>query len=160
VLGAKVPVINPNYYSASVSGNLSISYYDVAAGWQDFSASIPARSFPTPVRVRVDASNLPGKYTAVVIGNCLNFPRRIIFFLTAAFRVRLHVWRGRRCGGGRMILLPASLPSPPFPPPHLHTRKTNTGARRVVGVRPPNARLLLYAGLQRRKCGAQARWLG
>jgi hypothetical protein len=48
------------------------------------------------VRAKVDASNLPGKYTAVVIGCCLNFPRRLIFFLTAAFKVG-----GGCCGVGR-----------------------------------------------------------
>jgi hypothetical protein len=47
------------------------------------------------VRVKVDASNLPGKYTAVVIGCCLNFPRRLIFFLTATFKVG-----GARARGG------------------------------------------------------------
>lgn len=56
---------------------------------QDFGPiDVPARSFPLDVRVKVDASNLPGKYTAVVIGCCLNFPRRLIFFLTATFKVR------------------------------------------------------------------------
>lgn len=57
---------------------------------QDFGpVDVPPRSFPSDVRVKVDASNLPGKYTAVVIGCCLNFPRRLIFFLTATFKVRV-----------------------------------------------------------------------
>jgi hypothetical protein len=34
VLGAKVPVYNPNFFRARVSGNLSVSFYDAAAGWK------------------------------------------------------------------------------------------------------------------------------
>jgi hypothetical protein len=83
------PQLNPNYFTARISGNLSISFYDAAAGWEDFGPiDVPPRSFPATVKVKVDASNLPGKYTAVVIGCCLNFPRRLIFFLTATFKAR------------------------------------------------------------------------
>jgi hypothetical protein len=60
------------------------------------------------VHVKVDASNLPGKYTAVVIGCCLNFPRKLIFFLTATFKARRGAralavdgaWVTFRSGGG------------------------------------------------------------
>ncbi|GBF96557.1 hypothetical protein Rsub_09140 [Raphidocelis subcapitata] len=93
ILGAKVPVLNPNFFSARVTGNLSISFYDADAGWKAFGpVDVPARSFPSEVHVKVDASNLPGKYTAVVIGCCLNFPRKLIFFLTASFKVDYMMW--------------------------------------------------------------------
>jgi hypothetical protein len=37
--------------------------------------------------VKVDASNLPRKYTQVVYTHCFNFPRKLIFFLLGSFKV-------------------------------------------------------------------------
>lgn len=57
--------------------------------------------------VKVDASNLPRKYTQVVYTHCFNFPRKLIFFLLANFQV---------CGSaaarvmlGLAVLLPHSM---------------------------------------------------
>jgi hypothetical protein len=36
--------------------------------------------------VKVDASNLPRKYTQVVYTHCFNFPRKLIFFLLGSFQ--------------------------------------------------------------------------
>lgn len=93
VLGVKIPVNNPNYFAAALSGNLSVSFYDADAGSAAFGpTAVAPRAAGAPLQVKVDASNLPGSYTAVVIGCCLNFPRKLIFFLTARFRVRYFAW--------------------------------------------------------------------
>jgi hypothetical protein len=51
---------------ASVSGNLTVSFYDAEAGWGALGpALLPARTNPQMLSVKVDASNLPQRYTRV-----------------------------------------------------------------------------------------------
>jgi hypothetical protein len=39
------------------------------------------------LEVKVDASNLPRKYSQVVYTQCFNFPQKLIFFLLTTFKV-------------------------------------------------------------------------
>eukprot|EP00879_Flechtneria_rotunda_P026473 GHRR01028228.1.p1 GENE.GHRR01028228.1~~GHRR01028228.1.p1 ORF type:complete len:227 (+),score=75.36 GHRR01028228.1:747-1427(+) len=91
VLQADVPIYNPNYLKVSVTGNLTVSFFDAEAGWAAIGpVTLPARLNPSisnqTLSVTVDASNLPRKYTAVVYTQCFNFPRQLIFFLLGTFK--------------------------------------------------------------------------
>ncbi|KAF8065615.1 tmem106b [Scenedesmus sp. PABB004] len=86
ILQADVPVFNPNYLSVSVAGNVSVSFFTAEAGWTDVGpVKLAPRSEPSVLELKVDASNLPRKYTAVVYTHCFNFPRRLIFFFAGDF---------------------------------------------------------------------------
>eukprot|EP00775_Hariotina_reticulata_P013774 gene13774-13895_t len=89
ILQAEVPIYNPNYLKASVTGNVTVSFFDAEAGESPVGPiTLPARAYPQRLSVKVDASNLPRKYTQVVYTHCFNFPRKLIFFLLGNFKVQ------------------------------------------------------------------------
>eukprot|EP00877_Chromochloris_zofingiensis_P006027 jgi/Chrzof1/1678/Cz10g16260.t1 len=89
LLLAEVPIYNPNYVKAEITGNVSVSFFDAEAGWTQVGPVLVApRSSPWLLKVKVDASNLPRKYTQVVYTHCFNFPRKLIFFLLGTFQVK------------------------------------------------------------------------
>lgn len=87
ILQAEVPVYNPNYLKASVTGNLTVSFYDAEAGWGSLGpVLLAARTNPQVLSMTVDASNLPRRYTRVVYDQCFAFPRMLVFFLLGTFQ--------------------------------------------------------------------------
>ncbi|KAK9818096.1 hypothetical protein WJX72_007154 [[Myrmecia] bisecta] len=87
-LVARVPIYNPNYLKAKVTGDLRVFFYDTEAGTKIFKPKVlPPRALPQVIEVVVDASNVPSQYALSIFSQCATFPRRLIFFLKGAITV-------------------------------------------------------------------------
>eukprot|EP00884_Botryococcus_braunii_P021927 jgi/Botrbrau1/8418/Bobra.0237s0038.1 len=57
----QLPIFNPNYYPAKVSGHFQVEFYDAVAAVQKLNqTSLPARSFPHLLQVEMDVVKLAG----------------------------------------------------------------------------------------------------
>jgi len=77
-----------------------------------------AKGFP-PIRVHIDASSLPRRYSAILFSACFTYPRELVFFLRGSFSVTTALPWGRRTRlppVDTYFLLPCTAPAPPPSP--------------------------------------------
>jgi hypothetical protein len=76
---------------------------------------------PPPVRVHIDASSLPRRYSAILFSACFTFPRELVFFLRGNFTaVTALGFRQRLPSIDTYFIVPCTAPKPappPSPPP-------------------------------------------
>jgi hypothetical protein len=84
------------------------------------------RRHPPPVRVHIDASSLPRRYSAILFSACFSFPRELVFFLRGSFNATTALGFKQRLPPIDTYFLlqctapkpsPSPSPAPPEPPP-------------------------------------------
>eukprot|EP00192_Tetraselmis_astigmatica_P013786 CAMPEP_0117693092 /NCGR_PEP_ID=MMETSP0804-20121206/26682_1 /TAXON_ID=1074897 /ORGANISM="Tetraselmis astigmatica, Strain CCMP880" /LENGTH=341 /DNA_ID=CAMNT_0005506595 /DNA_START=62 /DNA_END=1087 /DNA_ORIENTATION=- len=88
-LTAEIPIINPNYWKATLHGHLHVMFFDAETGSVEIEPTVvPPRAQPYEINVKIDASNVPSNYTLTIMEHCLGTlePQTLVFFLKG----RLH----------------------------------------------------------------------